>query len=126
MSHRTLRLVVIPALLLVGVSGLAFGLAQDHPARADDPAAAAGGTDPVSRGEALFAENCAACHGDAGRNASLGPDLAGNPVSIDDARAQIETGGGGMPAGLVEGEDLEDVLAYLETIRAGEPVRGED
>jgi cytochrome c551 len=124
MSRRTLRLVVIPALLLVGVSGLAFGIAQEHPARADPPAAA--GTDPVSRGEALFAENCAACHGDAGRNASLGPDLAGNPVSIDDARAQIETGGGGMPADLVEGQDLEDVLAYLETIRAGEPVRGED
>jgi mono/diheme cytochrome c family protein len=124
MSRRTLRLVVIPALLLVGVSGLVFGIAQEHPARAEAPAAE--GTDPVSRGEALFAENCAACHGDAGRNASLGPDLAGNPVSIDDARAQIETGGGGMPAGLVEGQDLEDVLAYLETIRAGEPVRGED
>lgn len=124
MSRRTLRLVVIPALLLVSVSGLAFGIAQEHPARAEAPPSA--GTDPVSRGEALFAENCAACHGDAGRNASVGPDLAGNPVSIDDARAQIETGGGGMPAGLVEGQDLEDVLAYLETIRAGEPVRGED
>lgn len=124
MSHRTLRLVVIPALLLLGVSGLAFGIAQEHPARAEEPAAA--GTDPVSRGEALFAENCAACHGDAGRNASIGPDLAGNPISIEDAREQIETGGGGMPAGLVAGQNLEDVLAYLETIRAGEPVRGED
>ena len=124
MSHRTLRLVVIPALLLLGVSGLAFGIAQEHPARAEEPAAT--GTDPVSRGEALFAENCAACHGDAGRNASIGPDLAGNPISIEDAREQIETGGDGMPAGLVEGQDLEDVLAYLETIRAGEPVRGED
>ena len=124
MSHRTLRLVVIPALLLLGVSGLAFGIAQEHPARAEEPAAA--GADPVSRGEALFAENCAACHGDAGRNASIGPDLAGNPISIEDAREQIETGGDGMPAALVEGQDLEDVLAYLETIRAGEPVRGED
>jgi mono/diheme cytochrome c family protein len=126
MPRRTLRLVVIPALLLLGVSGLVYGIAQEHPARADAPAAAEAGDDPVSRGELLFAENCAACHGDAGRNASVGPDLAGNPVSIEDAREQIETGGGGMPAGLVEGQDLEDVLAYLETIRAGEPVRGED
>jgi cytochrome c551 len=124
MSHRTLRLVVIPALLLLGVSGLAFGIAQEHPARAEEPAAA--GTDPVSRGAALFADNCAACHGDSGRNASIGPELAGNPISIEDAREQIETGGGGMPADLVEGQDLEDVLPYLETIRAGEPVRGED
>jgi cytochrome c551 len=123
MSRRTLRLVVIPALLLLGVSGLTFGLAQEHPARSDAPSADAAATDPVTRGELLFAENCASCHGDAGRNASLGPDLAGNPISIEDARAQIETGGGGMPAGLVEGQDLEDVLAYLETIRAGEPVR---
>jgi cytochrome c551 len=126
MSRRTLRLVVIPALLLLGVSGLVYGIAQEHPARSDAPAAASAGDDPVSRGEALFAENCAACHGDAGRNASIGPDLAGNPVSIEDARDQIETGGGGMPPGLVAGRDLEDVLAYLETIRAGDPVRGED
>lgn len=126
MSRRTLRLVVIPALLLLGVSGLVYGIAQEHPARSDAPAAAQAGDDPVSRGEALFAENCAACHGDSGRNASVGPDLAGNPVSIEDAQEQIETGGGGMPAALVEGQDLEDVLAYLETIRAGDPVRGED
>jgi mono/diheme cytochrome c family protein len=126
MSRRTLRLVVIPVLLLLGVSGLIFGIALEPPAQSEAPTAAEAGTDPVSRGELLFAENCAACHGDAGRNASLGPDLAGNPISIEDAREQIETGGGGMPAGLVEGQDLEDVLAYLDTIRAGEPVRGED
>jgi hypothetical protein len=29
---------------------------------------------------------------------------------------QIQTGGGVMPANLVQGQDLEDVLAYLETI----------
>jgi cytochrome c551 len=126
MSRRTLRLVVIPALLLLSVSGLVYGIAQEHPAGSDAPAAAEAGDDPVSRGEALFAENCAACHGDSGRNASVGPDLAGNPISIEAAREQIETGGGGMPAGLVEGQDLEDVLAYLETIRTDEPLRGED
>jgi mono/diheme cytochrome c family protein len=122
MSRRTLRLVVIPALLLLGVAGLVYGIAEEHPARSE--AAASGqAEDPVARGELLFVENCASCHGDAGRNASIGPDLAGNPISIDDARAQIETGGGGMPADLVEGQELEDVLAYLETIRAGEPLR---
>jgi cytochrome c551 len=121
MSHRTLRLVVVPALLLLSISGLVYGLAEEHPARSD--VASANVDDPVSRGAALFAERCSGCHGNSGRNASIGPDLAGNPVTIEDARAQIETGGGGMPADLVEGQDLEDVLAYLDTIRAGEPTR---
>jgi cytochrome c551 len=121
MSHRTLRLVVVPALLLLSISGLVYGLAEEHPARSD--VASTNVDDPASRGAALFAERCSGCHGNSGRNASIGPDLAGNPVTIEDARAQIETGGGGMPADLVEGQDLEDVLAYLDTIRAGEPTR---
>jgi mono/diheme cytochrome c family protein len=123
MSRRTVRLVVVPGLLLLGVWGMVYGLAQEHPARSDAATANANANDPVSRGEALFAERCSGCHGDAGRNASIGPDLAGNPVTLDAAREQIENGGGGMPAGLVTGEELEDVLAYLDTIRAGEPTR---
>jgi hypothetical protein len=38
-------------------------------------------------------------------------------VSLEEARSTIENGRGVMPAGLVEGQDLEDVLAYLDTIR---------
>jgi cytochrome c551 len=122
MSRRTIRLLVIPALLFAGVSGLIFGLAQD-PLAKSAPSAAAGGPGDRVHGEELFAERCAGCHGDAGRNATEGPDLAGNPISLEDARAQIQTGGGIMPPNLVVGQDLEDVLAYLETIRAGEPLR---
>lgn len=116
MSPRTLRLAVIPALLLLSVSGLTFGLAQLAPAKPDASAAASVERGDPVRGEALYAEHCAGCHGEAGRNATVGPDLAGNPMSLQDAQAQIETGGGVMPANLVEGAELEDVLAYLETI----------
>lgn len=122
MSRRALRLLVVPSLLLVAVSGLTFGLAQEPLAKPEASAAGSGAGD-TGRGEELFAERCAGCHGDAGRNATVGPDLAGNPISIDDARTQIELGSGVMPAGLVEGQDLDDVLAYLETILAGEPLR---
>jgi cytochrome c551 len=125
MSQRALRLVVIPALLFVGVVGVVYGLAELHPAKPEASAAPAAGGDPA-RGEALFAEQCAGCHGEAGRNATVGPDLAGNPISLEDAQAQIETGSGAMPANLVEGPELEDVLAYLETILAGEPLREPD
>lgn len=123
MSPRALRLLVVPALLLLSVSGLAFGLAQLHPAKADQPGRSvtihvSADSDPV-RGEQLFAENCATCHGEGGSGGGVGPRLAGNDVTIDEARSTIENGSGVMPAGLVEGQDLEDVLAYLETILGG-------
>jgi mono/diheme cytochrome c family protein len=124
MSRRSLRLFVVPALLFLAVSGLVLGLALEPPAQSE-PAAVVEGGDPV-RGEALFADRCAGCHGEAGRNASVGPDLAGNPISPEEAQAQIETGSGAMPANLVEGTELEDTLAYLETILAGDPTRGDD
>jgi mono/diheme cytochrome c family protein len=125
MSRRTLRLVVIPGLLFASVVGLTFGLAND-PLAKPEPTAAASGTGDRVRGEELYAEHCSSCHGDSGRNASVGPDLAGNPISVEEARAQIETGSGVMPADLVSGQELEDVLAYLETIFAGEPLRESD
>jgi mono/diheme cytochrome c family protein len=124
-SRRTLRLVVIPALLFLGVSGLIFGLAQDPLAQAT-PSATAGGVSDRVRGEELFAERCAGCHGESGRNATVAPELAGNPVTLEEARAQIQTGGGIMPPNLVAAQDLEDVLAYLGTIIAGEPLRDSD
>jgi mono/diheme cytochrome c family protein len=123
MQPRTVRLVVVPALLLLSVSGLTFGLAQLHPAKADQPSRSvtihvSADNDRV-RGERLFAENCATCHGEGGSGGGVGPRLAGNDVSIGETRSTIENGSGVMPADLVEGQDLEDVLAYLETILAG-------
>jgi cytochrome c550 len=124
MPPRALRLLVVPALLLLSVSGLTFGLAQLHPAKADEPSQTgvtihvSADSDPV-RGEQLFAENCATCHGESGSGGGVGPRLSGSDVSLDEARSTIENGSGVMPAGLVEGQELEDVLAYLETILAG-------
>jgi mono/diheme cytochrome c family protein len=123
MSRRT-RLLVVPALLLVAVSGTVFGFAQLHPAKADEPSATritievSTSGDSV-RGGQLFAENCATCHGGEGTGGGVGPRLAGSGVSQGEARATIENGRGVMPADLVEGQDLEDVLAYLETILRG-------
>ena len=119
MSRRTLRLVVVPAILFVLVSGTVFVLAQLHPAKDEATGQAPAGVvaDPV-RGEQLFAANCASCHGEGGTGGGVGPALAGSGISLDEARATIENGSGVMPADLVEGQELEDVLAYLETIAA--------
>lgn len=116
---RRVRLLVVPAILLAAVSGAVYALAQAHPAKPDQAAASpapAGASGDASAGAALFAENCASCHGENGAGGGIGPTLAGNDISIDDAQATIENGRGVMPADLVSGRELVDVLAYLETI----------
>jgi mono/diheme cytochrome c family protein len=115
---RRVRLLLIPAILFTVVSAAVYSLAQTHPAK--DEAASAPLGAPVAadsgNGERLFAEKCASCHGEGGTGGGVGPRLAGSGISQDAARARIQTGSGVMPADLVEGQDLEDVLAYLKTI----------
>jgi mono/diheme cytochrome c family protein len=72
----------------------------------------------AKHGSELFARNCASCHGDRGAG-GIAPKLAGASITLDDARAKIDDGASGMPAGLVTGQDEDDVLAYLQQILAG-------
>jgi cytochrome c551 len=119
-SRRRVRLLVVPAIIFAVVSGTVFVLAELHPAKDDGASASAPtGQGDAAHGEELFAENCAGCHGEGGTGGGVGPTLAGSQVSLDEARSTIENGSGVMPAGLVQGQDLEDVLAYLETVIAG-------
>jgi mono/diheme cytochrome c family protein len=110
------RLVVIPLVLFVAVSGTAFGLAKLHLAR---PSLSSSG--PVQfgdfyNGQTVFSQTCAACHGQDGKGGKIGPRLAGVQISLSRAKAQIDAGGSIMPAGLVKGQQEKDVLAYLATI----------
>jgi len=109
------RLVVVPAVLFVLFAGGAFTLANLHPAQ---PSATASVVKlgNAAAGAPLFAQKCAACHGQAGRGGPIGPKLAGRPVTLARAQAQIDTGSSIMPAGLVKGQQESDVLAYLATI----------
>src|SRR5918994_7215004 len=106
MSRRA-RLIVVPAILLAGVTASVYALAELHPAKdeaASAPSAAVAGD--AARGETLFAENCANCHGEAGAGGGVGPTLAGSGVAHEDAQATIENGSGIMPSDLVSGQDL--------------------
>jgi cytochrome c551 len=117
MSRRA-RLVVVPAILLIAMTASVYLLAELHLGKeeaASAPSAAVVAGD-AARGETLFAENCASCHGEAGAGGGVGPTLAGSGVAREEAQATIENGSGIMPADLVSGQDLSDVLAYLETI----------
>ena len=105
---------MLPLVLFMAVSAGVFTLAKLHPA---SPATASG---PVTLGDAahgrvVFVQKCASCHGTRAEG-KIGPRLAGVALTVEAARAQIDNGGGIMPARLVTGDSEADVLAYLESI----------
>jgi mono/diheme cytochrome c family protein len=117
--RRIARVVVLPLVLFTALSGTAFGLAKLHLAKPGAPKAAPGSVrlgDPY-RGELVFQQNCAACHG-AGATGGIGPKLVGAAISLAAVKAQIDQGGGAMPPRLVSGQAEEDVLAYVGTLVA--------
>ena len=108
------RIVVLPLVLFAVVSAGVFTLANLHPAK---PAVASG---PVMLGDAkhgrvVYVEKCAPCHGMQAQG-KVGSRLAGAHLTVLAAKAQIDSGGGIMPARLVSGGDEADVLAYLATL----------
>jgi len=114
---RFLRLVVVPIVLFAVFAGAAFALSKLHLAKPGTPKTSGKVKLGDSyRGETIFSTTCAACHGQAGKGGGIGPALAGVAIPIEAAKAQIDNGGGAMPAGLVKGQQEEDVLAYLAGI----------
>jgi len=111
------RLVVVPLVLLFGIAGVTYALAKWHPARPGISKAAAGSVvlGDQYRGETVFQSSCSGCHGSNG-SGGIGPRLQGLPISIAAVKAQIDNGGGTMPAGIVKGGDEKDVLAYVATL----------
>jgi mono/diheme cytochrome c family protein len=112
------RIVVMPLVLLVAVSAGVFTLAKLHVAR---PSVAASGPVEVGdfyRGQVVFNQTCSPCHGTDGKHGTVGPTLAGAHIALAAAKAQIDHGGGVMPAHLVTGGQEADVLAFLGTIFA--------
>lgn len=118
MSSR-IRLVIVPLVLFAVVSGSIFTLAKLHLARPGLPHLAAGQKVQLGdfyNGQTVFSTTCAACHGQGGKGGKIGPKLAGTSIPLVVAQAQIDNGGGVMPAHLVTGKSERDVLAYLATI----------
>lgn len=97
----------------------------------------------VDRGKQLFQEQCASCHtlADAGARGTVGPNLDDAFASArrqgfeESAFRQLvagqikypvtnpSTGVPGMPANLVEGDDVDAVATYVASV-AGKPVEG--
>ena len=89
------RIVVLPLVLFVVVSAGVFTLAKLHPA---SPATASGPVTlgDVAHGKVVFLQKCAPCHGTQAEG-KVGPRLAGVDLTVEEARAQIDNGGGIMP-----------------------------
>lgn len=103
---------------LVMGTGLAIGLAACG-GGGDDNAGnggneGGGGETATNGAEQIYQQNCSSCHGEnlEGRN---GPalDKVGSELSQDEIHDVIINGRGGMPAGIIKGDDADKVAAWL-------------
>jgi mono/diheme cytochrome c family protein len=121
--------VAVPVVLFLAVAGLAFGLSKAHPAKPGVPKVTGPGAEievgDLYRGETIFGQTCAGCHGEGGKGGGVGPRLVGNEITLAEVKATIDGGRGVMPAGLVKGQQEKDVLAYVQTLIA-EPAATDD
>lgn len=71
-------------------------------------------TADAGNGEALFQQSCSSCHGGDLKSGGA-PDLdkIGSQYSKDEILDIIENGKGGMPGGLLEGDDAAAVASWL-------------
>ena len=72
----------------------------------------------AAAGLAVFDSTCTSCHLNDGKDAGgVGPQLAGMGLDAQTIENQVVNGGGAMPAGLVSGTDLDNVVAYVVSIQ---------
>jgi mono/diheme cytochrome c family protein len=71
----------------------------------------------AAQGKTIFAQTCEACHAGLGTRPAVGPKLSGQGLTADFIRTRIIEGKSPMPAGLVQGQDLEDIVAYVKSIQ---------
>ena len=83
----------------------------------ETPTEPTSGTGDATAGKAVWADNCAGCHGLAGTGGNGGPSLVDNPNAADPAkvREQVTNGGGGMPAfkDTLTQQQINNVAAYV-------------
>jgi len=82
----------------------------------------------AAKGKDVFDSNCSVCHNADSDEKKIGPGLKGlfkhdklangKKVTEANVRAQIDQGGGGMPAyaDMLTAEEKTDLLAYLKTL----------
>ena len=109
---RRLIAVTCIAASAIAVGGTAAVL-SGSPSPASETAAPS-----AARGKKVFSQMCTGCHKGLGKQAGgIGPKLKGVGLTRGQITRQVKNGGGGMPAGLVSGAKLADVVAYVVSIQ---------
>ncbi len=71
----------------------------------------------AAAGKTVFLASCQGCHPSAGLTAGVGPAMSTTKMDEAQLKAQIENGSGAMPGGLASGADLDNVVAYVLSIK---------
>lgn len=72
----------------------------------------------VAAGKTVFEANCQGCHPAGGTQAGgVGPQVSMTKLDAAQIKMQIMNGKGAMPGGLATGTDLENVVAYVVSIK---------
>ncbi len=84
----------------------------------------------VDRGESIFASTCVACHGPRGSGTSIAPRLAEAPILSDPNAVYATISEGRLEAGMpswgqvLSPAEINDVIAYLDALKAGAIAEG--
>lgn len=120
---------LLPLFVLAAAVAAGSACARSGPARRDPapPVAVAsapepdpGGGDAIA-GRRVFAQQCAACHGNTGREGGVGPSLTGERGRKNPAQtaAWVENPSPPMPKlypGVLSAKDVADVSAYVASL----------
>ena len=66
--------------------------------------------------EAVAQQKCITCHG-GDLEGGIGPSLHGEDKDPEELHDIIKNGKGGMPAGLVEDANIDDMVEYIPTLK---------
>ncbi len=71
----------------------------------------------AAAGKTVFLASCQGCHPSAGMAAGVGPAMSTTKMDEAQIKTQVEVGSPGMPGGLASGADLDNVVAYVLSIK---------
>ena len=119
-KRRKKGLALLALFLIIGSYGLAE-MSKNKPFIKASVTVEGDAASPLVNGQKVYLQNCAFCHGPDGKKAYRGAkDLSACPPDAAYVRTFVENGvKGKMPkyAGLIEGRDLEDLCAYVVSMK---------